>query len=278
MSVRNYGTATPTEIIQQIFSYLAPTDLNAVRHTCSNWMKASLDADLLSTALKRGGWSTDPKTSARTRHIGSLAWVFSCRLARECALSGGWTGNGLRSTLNSTQSFAPTALVQTSHVDFSDLASGMVSTSACGGLIMTTSVCGRFLLVANGLMIYVYELIRDKILFWTTIACPHRVLTTTMDTVALGYDVAVLLDGREGLVCHLQGSSRPSARTSAVTSYGVYPGPETKRFRHFQNLCSKDDPPRSVSICPQRQCIAFGCGAGLELHWVDALTGQDLNR
>lgn len=46
----------------------------------------------------------------------------------------------------------------------------------------------------------------------------------------------------------------------------------------YRNLCSDDDQPRSVAICPQRRCVAFGCSAGIELHWVDALTGQDLNR
>lgn len=46
----------------------------------------------------------------------------------------------------------------------------------------------------------------------------------------------------------------------------------------YRNLCSNDDPPRSVAICPQRRCVAFGCSSGIELHWVDALTGQDLNR
>ena len=46
----------------------------------------------------------------------------------------------------------------------------------------------------------------------------------------------------------------------------------------YRHLCSEDDPPRNVSICPQRQCVAFGCSAGIELHWVDALTGHDLSR
>lgn len=46
----------------------------------------------------------------------------------------------------------------------------------------------------------------------------------------------------------------------------------------YHNLCSAEDPPRSVAICPQRRCVAFGCSAGIELHWIDALTGQDLNR
>ena len=37
-------------------------------------------------------------------------------------------------------------------------------------------------------------------------------------------------------------------------------------------------PARSVAICPSRKCVAFGCRLGIELHWVDALTGGDLNR
>ena len=47
---------------------------------------------------------------------------------------------------------------------------------------------------------------------------------------------------------------------------------------YYRHLCSEDDPPRSVSICPQRRCVAFGCSAGIELHWVDAITGQSLSR
>lgn len=46
----------------------------------------------------------------------------------------------------------------------------------------------------------------------------------------------------------------------------------------YRHLCSEDDPPRNVSICPQRRCVAFGCSAGIELHWIDALTGQSLSR
>jgi hypothetical protein len=46
----------------------------------------------------------------------------------------------------------------------------------------------------------------------------------------------------------------------------------------YRHLCSEDDPPRSVAICPQRRCVAFGCFAGIELHWIDALTGHSLSR
>ena len=46
----------------------------------------------------------------------------------------------------------------------------------------------------------------------------------------------------------------------------------------YRNLCTIDDPPRSVAICPQRKCVAFGCRAGIELHWVDSTSGKELSR
>ncbi|KPI39609.1 uncharacterized protein AB675_3379 [Cyphellophora attinorum] len=46
----------------------------------------------------------------------------------------------------------------------------------------------------------------------------------------------------------------------------------------YHDLGTPDDPPRSVAVCPQRKCAAFGCRAGIELHWTDALTGRGLNR
>ncbi|KAF7509686.1 hypothetical protein GJ744_007557 [Endocarpon pusillum] len=46
----------------------------------------------------------------------------------------------------------------------------------------------------------------------------------------------------------------------------------------YKNLCSIHDPPKSVAICPQRQCVAFGCNTGVELHWIDALRGCTLSR
>lgn len=46
----------------------------------------------------------------------------------------------------------------------------------------------------------------------------------------------------------------------------------------YHDLCTADDPPRSVALCSDRRYVAFGCRKGVELHWVDALTGQDLTR
>lgn len=36
----------------------------------------------------------------------------------------------------------------------------------------------------------------------------------------------------------------------------------------YRNICFDDDPATSIAISPTRQCIAFGCKAGVELYWV----------
>ena len=71
----------------------------------------------------------------------------------------------------------------------------------------------------------------------------------------------------------------PSCAPSQPLIAHTYPIPiETGPRSIYRALCSNDDPPLSIAICPQRRCVAFGCASGIELHWVDALTGQDLNR
>ena len=67
--------------------------------------------------------------------------------------------------------------------------------------------------------------------------------------------------------------------TSSPEGSPVYPSPEGIPLEKgprsiYRNLCSSEDPPRSVAICPQRRCVAFGCSAGIELHWTDVLTGR----
>lgn len=46
----------------------------------------------------------------------------------------------------------------------------------------------------------------------------------------------------------------------------------------YSNLGTSSDNPRSVAICPQRKCVAYGCRSGIELHWIDQTTGSSLNR
>jgi hypothetical protein len=81
---------------------------------------------------------------------------------------------------------------------------------------------------------------------------------------------------------HLNLNGPPHVRTSPVRSaVGTYLRSipiENGTTTFYRHLCSEDDPPRSVSMCPQRRCVAFGCSAGIELHWIDALTGHTLSR
>jgi hypothetical protein len=36
----------------------------------------------------------------------------------------------------------------------------------------------------------------------------------------------------------------------------------------YRNVCTENDPPISIALSPTRQCVAFGCKAGVELYWV----------
>jgi len=363
--------------------------------------------------LKRGGWSSDTQHDPTTEQLvgpGNTIngeWLMSKAIAQECALGPDWKGNGIFLT-NGPQppgASSKSAFVHTSTFDFTEVA---IHYNESAGIIFTVSSCGRFLMAANGCLIYIYEINRGihaedddsdvqpgNLRPVTSIICPRRVLACSMDTSSHRYAIAVLLDGRMGLVCDINHSSitatrparsqpgkgkdrecsidmadnvhdgdgcrRPSfldrvSLNSSASSLAsgraasepppfVFPGiatshltaptesawqdtfrgdmPETIRTagpssrhpslpRHavrpegrlhsilppcqetnvgpytmpletgprslYRNLYSDDDPPRSVAICPQRRCVAFGCSAGIELHWIDALTGQDLNR
>lgn len=403
----------PTEIVQQIFKHLPHADFNSARHSCRLWFIHSLNEALLETMLRRGGFASClindmPKAcSDGSGFETNKIWLMSKRLSRECALGPDWLGNGL--TNLRVKSEKPSGFVNVTSVDFTEVAVHYPGPDSAG-TVFTISTCGRFLMAANGCLVYVYELNRHHriedgaipsrsgyLLPVTSIICPRRVLACSMDTSSHRYAIAILLDGRMGLVCDITTIPRhssstntpecstsmrnlPGSRTSGqkfLESAGmkgatfldrvslngsssavhsdrvisdpsfVFPGiathgtlsapvgqsewqdvfqddiPRTSRTvgtssRHtslprafivsrneraqefsaspqgtesasnlrveegprslYRHLCSDDDPPRSVAICPQRRCVAFGCSSGIELHWVDALTGQDLNR
>ncbi|KAG0639163.1 hypothetical protein HOY80DRAFT_1001223 [Tuber brumale] len=112
---------------------------------------------------------------------------------------------------------------------------------AVNAVNFTVSICGSYALLSEGCVVYVYRLgstLERWMEYVTSIVCPRR-------------------DGRMGIVHDV-------AEQEVKSTY--------------RNICSEVDLPRSVAICPQRRCVAFGCRGGIELHWVDALTGQDLNR
>jgi hypothetical protein len=416
------ASSLPTEILHQIYYNLAPADFHAARHTCRTWFISSLERNLLETMIRRGGYSGSILQDITANYVldnGTKIndeWLISKRLARECALGPAWTGNGLSSynesspVIDDVDSTSRTrAFYEISTIDFTDVALRYQGTDSVG-TVFTVSNCGRFLMAANGCLVYIYELNRSTtpgetrclnspgaLRPVTGIICPHRVLACSMDTSSKRYAIAILLEGRMGLVCDITALNRPTGRatqdnterheqpessdtrgkdilrseglkgtsfldrvslnsSASVFSGGipsreppfVFPGiatsgatfaptdesewldvcqcevPHTSQtvsplYRHsslprgsklrrgsrltsilpphqdveagvhrmpietgprslYRNLCSDDDPPRSVAICPQRRCVAFGCSSGIELHWVDALTGQDLNR
>ena len=152
----------------------------------------------------------------------------------------------------------------------------------------------------------------------TSISCPERVLAMSMDTSSRRMAVAALLQERIGLVCDIEPNGQITTRrlstlpqASGFTSEDSYHnhtiinGPSNdllawtakgssseqtflqqtdlvdacSRSRSvYSKICSARDPPRSVAICPQRRCVAFGNSTGIELHWIDVLSGHDLQR
>lgn len=387
----------PAEILQQIYFELSPIDFNSARHVCRSWYISSLERSLLETMLKRGGWSSSIHEELASNHVIDWQvhvndeWLMSKRIARECALGPNWTGNGFRPREDKPQSIVQednlrhSPFIQTSATDFTD--HGVYypgKEEPNSGIIFTVSTCAKFLMVAHGCLVSIYELnqshkidddmdgkVSGDLRPVTSVICPRRVLACSMDTSSHRYAIAVLMDGRMGLVCDLttmknrsrrrssvkyrkmHDSRRPSgkvhrnrvsisssrtrgfSRTQAglpfvfpviaaeapgprppvefdsgawqdrgrldvfndsINSGGQSPSPpyadsesttfaflfpmnvETSTPTIYSPLCTADDQPRSVALCPQRRCVAFGCSSGIELHWVDALTGQDLNR
>jgi hypothetical protein len=306
-------------------------------------MRGSLDDHILLSMLSRSGWTCwDYGTES---HIGT--WALSKSLSRECALSPDWTGNGV----DKRALFA-----ETSSINFSGLDLKRGFRSRHGDLILTISICGDYALAARNRRIFVYRLRSHSLSPVTSIICPRRVLSMTMDGSSGRPVVAALLEERMGIVCELQfGDAVDESivkvegkgnRGTAVESSSSDDEPDsllhlagdmvepiyeiilrsdnsrahirglwnsqmhdsnlicqtwplkirgilkdsstetcTQRLRVenskctiYRHLCMKDDAPRSISICPDHRCVAFGCVCGMELHWVDAATGQNLSR
>ncbi|KAF8428096.1 hypothetical protein EV426DRAFT_679985 [Tirmania nivea] len=202
--------------------------------------QSSFNPTLLRNHLFTLGFS-DPSIITSTS-----APYLSMRFSRECLL--GATQDGT------------CGLAHTSTFDFSKIS----STSCTPSVHFTVSVCGSYALLSEGSIVYLYKLYDTGMDYVASVICPYRVLSVSMDTSGGRHAVAVLVDGRMAIVADIVSQNR------AVVS--------PRRRNTYKNICSEDDPPRSVAICPQRACVAFGCQGGIELHWVDAFTGHDLSR
>lgn len=296
----------PTELLVIIYNQLSPRDFDNARRTCSRWMRVSLDRDLLQRMLKRGGWwrawqrdcQIPRKHTSKVRE--GLEWRLSKRLAMECWLSNrGIHENNKRMMMTSVFDFSRlsgTAAAYDDKVLGNSTESGSESpgaleapTDTTPALDFTVSSCGEYVLVADGNKIHVFRLfnrppsrtarasneagkgtqkaVGDNELDVepiTSIDCPNPVLAVSIDTSGGRFAVAALLSGRVGMVSEMTTNSANKLEQESRTS--------------FHNLCALDDPPRSVSISPERRCVAFGCASGIELHWIDETSGHPVRR
>lgn len=307
----------PVEILQQIFTTLLPIDFNDARHTCRLWFFASLDRSLLTLMLKRGGW-----WSSVLRIISSMDNMFCPSVSHE-ALMSRWLARECNLANGKSRAF-----IRIGRTDLRNLARADASDYVTGALSFTVSQCGRFLIAAHDKRVCVYELNHGRrkevtadvvclsstervrhmpigvLRPVTSIECPGKVLACSMDTSSGRCTIAILMDGRMGMVCDVSSArlalSKCASPLTSVSSSGssspviedlsqhvcvcCNPSatrsmpPEEGQRAIYRNLCHADDPPRSVAICAQRDCVVFGCSAGIELHWVDAISGQDFSR
>lgn len=155
----------PTEILQQIYRNLPAVDFNSARHTCRSWFISSLHRSLLETMLKRGGWYASSQRDLARNHVLDMQgtvnvndeWLMSKRISRECALGAGWRGVGLREDSSDSVRNNTSAFLHGATIDFTEVAIHFPGANATG-TIFTVSSCGKFLLAANGCLVYIYEL------------------------------------------------------------------------------------------------------------------------
>ncbi|KAL8956510.1 MAG: hypothetical protein Q9183_006288, partial [Haloplaca sp. 2 TL-2023] len=221
----------PVEILKCVYGHLAPADVNAARHTCRKWMIASLEWRFLNGLLEESGFKgaveADKEVNEEMGHPFGGEWRLSKRLAMECSLRPGWTGDGFGgpSTEPAQASSAEmtggleqskpmnTSLTLSSVLNFTGLLKDQQSAygDAASTLHYTVSVCSRFLLTFSGPIIHVFciqDLVADTpryyhggfIEFLVSVECPGNVLATSMDTSQNRYSIAALLEDRKGVV------------------------------------------------------------------------------
>ncbi|SLM33982.1 F-box domain [Lasallia pustulata] len=297
----------PQELLELVYRHLDPVDFNAARHTCRAWMMASLEWRLLTAMLRRGGWwvgfQADLMAHGPASSDVNKEWLMSKRLATECSLGPGWTGNGLapRRPSDAPQAYRAdstlltstgdmTGLVLTSHVDFSEFSDSCYSTAdatpAPPAVHFTVSVCNRFVLVTDNCTIYIYRLRdhppstsnfapthpshRPHLTPLTSVICPRRVLAVSMDTSSQRFAIAALLEGRTGLVCDLQMDA--SQRPSPASCNPLHPS--TSSAAQHPTPTTHSHPSHTSSRTPDHH-IASILGAPPSRSWSTGSSGED---
>jgi hypothetical protein len=93
---------------------------------------------------------------------------------------------------------------EVSNIDFSGLKQKGNTRSQPSGLLFTPSTCGDYVLVARDTRIFVYSLQSGSLDPMTSVVCPRRVVSMSMDVSSSRHAVAALLESRMGIVCELR--------------------------------------------------------------------------
>lgn len=289
-SSRPAANIAPAEILLEIFSMLTPRDFDNARRTCSQWMRISLNHKLLENMLKRAGWwdawLQDCQTPRVSRLDESEVWRMSRRFATECLLSG-------RKLNAEKPGFLTTAVV-----DFSNLSDSARRTSRTrlqpvlqtegkrSGSTFSISSCSNYLLVTTGYTIYIYYLSGQRsrpasapfshgIALVSRISCPFEILSAVIDTSKPQFTIAALLCSRVGMICNLDMAWAKDSTTKG-SHFNSKMATSSRHF--FYNICTVDNPPRTVALCPGRPIVAFGCAAGIEIHSLNETKHQEQRR
>lgn len=294
----------PNETLQNIYRYLAPRDFHAARRTCRLWFLASLDRSLLVQMLKRGGWWSSwlsIRESQNTFQLpeGDEMKLMSKWISRESDLASLSRMAFQEIGFTDFSGLLPGSTLGALHGAL------FFTASVCGRFLMVTNERTTFVYelghtcrVPRTEWLIPARMGRNPALGLprpaSMVICPRRVISCSMDTSAGSYIAAFLMEGRTAMTCNIMpGRTRepnqastddaslhtesvsamqnPTNLPSHICTCQEKPGPQAPPLQiglqsAYKNVCRSDDPPRSIAICPYRNCVAFGCIAGIELH------------
>ncbi|RFU31344.1 hypothetical protein B7463_g4993, partial [Scytalidium lignicola] len=303
---RSLALMLPREIVWQIFLYLAPADFNSARRVSRSWFRISLQPAILSIMLRHGGWSSSISNDYQWDQTPSSInwWRTSRRIDREFAFSPHPSAYGLHiPSILSTTTSRTVEFHQCSTIDFRSLANQNTSTTP--EIFFTVSSCGKYLVVASHCLVYIYILNQDRnphgnvtlpgaLELIESFECPERVIACSMRSSSRHSSIAILLDGRVALVyditttmADLSSSKHPPLNRHPSsdrddlhynTQRASRAVPSKRASSVYRDICSAEDPPISVDLCPQKRCVVFGSAEGVELHWVDTSTKKSHRR
>ena len=202
----------PAELLQHVYTYLSPSELQAVRQTYPLWRSAARCNQTMRLLAERSGWSSSLPTEGKLSNQ-QLAEAEKL-LETESNILNACTSDSPTGENNHRRLFQ-----QISRLDLTPLSDDKEKVSATS----TFSVDTDYLLVCRGATVYVYHVeINSPESFLTPLAaikCPRRVLQATMDVSGNRHSVAALQEGRVACICNLEDelaiSPTPITRSSS---------------------------------------------------------------